>query len=83
MALTPAQAAATGNGGMAGADSLSPVAESFLPSFWQTTPAVASGSDESNEKHIAIALGGLAVLTIVVGILNVTVRIRGRNVVDV
>lgn len=83
MAMTPAQAAATGNGGSTGADSLSPQAQSFLPSFWQTTPAVGSGSDESNEKHVALLLGGLAVVTIVVGILNVTVKIRGRNVVDV
>jgi hypothetical protein len=79
--MTPAQQAATGQG--TGADSLSPVAGSWLPTIWQTTPAVGSGSDESNEKHVAILLGGLAVVTIVVGILNVTVKIRGRNVVDV
>lgn len=64
-------------------DALSPQAQSLLPSVWQTTPAVGSASDESNEKHIAIALGGLAILTIIVGILNVTVKIRGRNIVDV
>lgn len=66
-----------------GGDSLSAQAESLLPSIWQTTPAVGSGSDESNEKHVAILLGGLAVVTIIVGILNVTIRIRGRDVVNV
>jgi hypothetical protein len=76
--MTPAQVAATG-----GSDRLSPQAESLLPSIWQTTPAVGSGSDESNEKHIVLLLGGLAVVTIVVGILNVTIKIRGRNIVDV
>ena len=75
MAVTAMQGTPRTNG-----DGLSAQAESFLPSFWQTTPAVGSASDESNEKHIAIALGGLAVLAIVVGILNVTVRVRGREV---
>ena len=78
-ATTLLQTSQPGTGG----DSLSAQAESYLPTFWQTTPAVGSGSDESNEKHVAILLGGLAVVTIVVGILNVTIKVRGRNVVDV
>jgi hypothetical protein len=77
-----AATAATQPGGPNG-DSLSAEAQSLLPSIWQTTPAMGSGSDESNEKHVAILLGGLAVVTIIVGILNVTVKVRGRELVNV
>jgi hypothetical protein len=62
-----------------GGDSLSAQAQSLLPTLWQTEPAMGSGSDEANEKHVVIALTGLAVLAIVVGILNVTVRVRGHE----
>jgi hypothetical protein len=79
MALSQASQVGPGTDG----DNLSAQAESYLPSFFTTTPAVGSGPDEDNSKFVVVGLVGLAALTIIVGVINVSVKVRGKNVVDV